>query len=63
MARLERAGGGLRQHRRVEHEVLGADDGCPTPPEQPGDVGAGEAAAEDEDAVSGWTRRGHVEKV
>ena len=29
VARLERAGGGLRKHRRVQHEVVGVDDGRP----------------------------------
>jgi hypothetical protein len=33
------------------------------PPEQPSDVGASEAAAEDEDAVSGWRRPSHRECV
>jgi hypothetical protein len=59
VARLERARGGLRQHRRVEHEVLGADDGRPAPPQQPSDVGVSEAAALDEDAASGCTRTSH----
>ena len=52
VARLERARGGLGQHRRVEHEVLLADDRRAALAEQAGDVRAGEAAAEDERAAS-----------
>ena len=46
--RLERARGGLGQHRRVEHEVLRADDRRPLLAEQARDVAAGEAAADHE---------------
>jgi hypothetical protein len=45
---LERARRGLGQQRRVEHEVLRADDRRLASAEQPGDVRAGEAAAQDE---------------
>ena len=46
--RLERARGGLGQQRRVEHEVLRADDRRPASPQQPGDIRAREAAADDQ---------------
>ncbi len=49
--RLERPGGGFRKDRRVEHEVLRADDRGPAFAEQARDVGAGKAAAEDEGAT------------
>ena len=52
MARLERARSRLGEHRRVEHEVLEADDRRPALSEQPRDVRACEAAAEDERAAS-----------
>ena len=52
VARLERAGRGLGQHRRVEHEVLLADDRRSALAEQASDVRAGEAASEDERAAS-----------
>ena len=52
-ARLERAGGDLRQHGRVEHRAVGADDGRAALAEQARDVGAAEAAAEDEGLVPG----------
>ena len=52
MARLERARGRLRQERREEHEVLEADDRRAALAEEPCDVRAGEAAAEDEGAAS-----------
>src|SRR5262245_63464401 len=48
VARLERAGRSLGKHRRIEHEVLEADDRRAALPEQPGDVRAREAPAEDE---------------
>jgi len=53
VARLERARGRLGQHRRVEHEVLEADDRRAALAEQSRHVGAGEAAAEDEGAAAG----------
>src|ERR687888_471426 len=53
VARLERAGGHLGQHGRVEHRAVGADDRRPALAEQAGDVGAAEAAAEDEGLVPG----------
>ncbi len=46
--RLERARGGLREERREEHEVLGADDGRAALPQEPCDVRAGEPAADDQ---------------
>ena len=46
--RLERARGGLGQQRRVEHEVLRADDRRPAAAQEARDVRAREAAAEDE---------------
>ena len=46
--RLERPRCSLRQQRRVEHEVLGADDRRPAAAQEPRDVRAGESAAEDE---------------
>ena len=52
VAGLERARGRLGQEWREEHEVLGADDRRAALAEQPGDVRAGEAAAEDEGAAS-----------
>ena len=45
VAGLERARRGLGQHRRVEHEVLLADDRRAALAEQAGDVRTGEAAA------------------
>ena len=56
VARLEGAGSRLRQHRRVEHEVLRRSDRRAALAEQARDVAAGEAAAEDERA----TERGAV---
>ena len=50
--RLERSGRRLGQQRRVEHEVLGADDRRAALAEQPRDVRAGEAAAEDQHAAA-----------
>ncbi len=58
VARLERPRGGLGQHRRVEHEVLGADDRRARPPEQPPDVAAGEAAPDDERSATRGAGRG-----
>ena len=55
--RLERARGGLGKHRRVEHEVLRADDRRPVPAEQARDVAAGEAAAHHEHPTSRLTHR------
>ncbi len=52
VTRLERARRGLGQHRRVEHEVLLADDRRAALAEQARDVGAREAAAEDERSAS-----------
>jgi len=52
VARLERARRRLREHRRVEHEVLRADDRRAAPTEQPCDVGAREAAARDQHATA-----------
>ena len=52
VTRLERARRGLGQHRRVEHEVLLADDRRAALAEQACDVRAGEAAAEDERPAS-----------
>ena len=49
--RLERAGRRLGQERRVEHEVVGVDDRGAALPEQPRDVRAGEATADDEGAA------------
>lgn len=65
----EHVGLGSLEHDVLEPE-LGDDEGDdvgppfahPAPPEQPGDVGAGEAAAQDEGSVSGCTRAGHLEK-
>ena len=45
---LERPGRRLGEHRRIEHEVLGADDGRTVLAEEAGDVAAGETAAENE---------------
>jgi hypothetical protein len=47
VAGLERARRRLRQHRREQHRVLGADDGCPALAELPGHVAAREAATDD----------------
>jgi hypothetical protein len=52
VARLEGSRGGLREDRRIEHEVLAADDGRALLAEEPRDVGAGEAAAEDKGAAA-----------
>ncbi len=52
MARLERSRRGLGQERRVEHEVLAADDRGAALAEQPRDVAAGEPAADDESAAA-----------
>src|SRR5687768_11254782 len=52
VTRLERARGCLRQEWREKHEVLEADDRRAALTEQPGDVRAGEAAAQDESAAS-----------
>jgi hypothetical protein len=49
--RLEGARRRLGQHRRIEHEVLRRDDCGAALAEQPRDVAAGEAAAEDERAA------------
>ena len=49
--RLERSRRRLREHRRVEHEVLGTDDRRAALAEQPRDVAAGEAAPEHERAA------------
>src|SRR3954451_964121 len=57
VSRLERAGRRLRKHRRVEHEVLLADDRRATLAEKPRDVCAGEAAAENEHAALRVTYR------
>jgi uncharacterized protein (TIGR00725 family) len=48
VTRLERPGSGLRKERREEHEVLEADDRRAALSEEPRDVRAGEASAEDE---------------
>ena len=53
--RLERARGRLREHRRVEHEVLRADDRRAVLAEQPGDVAAREAAADHQHPASRLT--------
>ena len=53
VAGLERPRGRLRQHRRTEHEVLGADDRGTSLPEQAADVPPGEPAAEDERTAPG----------
>ena len=53
VTRLDRAGRGLGEQRRVEHEVGRVDDRGARTPEAPGDVAAGEAAAEDEGAAAG----------
>ena len=53
VTRFERARGCLGQERREEHEVLEAHDRRATLAEEPCDVRAGEAAAEDEGAASG----------
>jgi hypothetical protein len=50
MARLEGSRCGLGQDRRVEHEVLAADDGRALLPEQACDVCTREPASEDERA-------------
>src|SRR5262245_39533763 len=60
MAGLERAGRGLRQERRVEHEVLRADDRRAAITEQSRDVAAGEAAADDERSTSSLPRCRHL---
>ena len=52
VARLQRPRCGLRQQRRVEHEVLRRDDRRPALAEQACDVGPGEAASEDEHATT-----------
>jgi hypothetical protein len=52
VAGLERSRGGLREDRRVEHEVLGADDRGAVAPEQARDIAAREAAAHDQDSAS-----------
>ena len=51
MARLERSRCSLRQHRRVEHEVLRRDDRRATLAEQTRDVASREPAAEHERAT------------
>jgi hypothetical protein len=50
--RFKRPGCRFRQHRREEHEVLGADDRRAAPPESPCDVGTGKPAADDQRAAS-----------
>jgi hypothetical protein len=59
MARLERSRGGLREDRRVEHEVLEADGRRAPFAEEASDVATGEAAAEDESSASRCPRAGH----
>ena len=52
VARLEHPRRRLGQQRRVEHEVLGADERRPGASDQAGEGGAGEAAADDEGAAA-----------
>ena len=58
VARLEGPGRGLGEERRVEHEVLAADDRRTALAEQARDVAAGEPAADDERpaACLAWSR-------
>ena len=49
---LERSGGRLGEHRRVQHEVLEAHDRGAALAEQAGDVRSGEPAAEDESSAA-----------
>ena len=65
VARLERPRRGLRQQRRVEHEVLLAHDGRAALAELARNVGAGKAATDHEHATLGLSvlrlsRFGHV---
>src|SRR3954451_1874701 len=53
VARLEGARSGFRQRRRVEHEVLAADDRAGGGAEQPADVASRDPAAEDERSALG----------
>ena len=57
--RLERPGRGLGKERRVEHEVLRADDRCAAAAEQSRDVAAGEAASGNEHSATCRSRRLH----
>ena len=58
--RLERPRGGLGQERGVEHEVLLARDRRAAVAELARDVGAGEAAADHEDASTRFSRCAHM---
>ncbi len=59
MPRLERPRRGFGQKRRVEHEVLLADDRRPALAELAGDVGAGEAPADDEHPAARFSDFAH----
>jgi hypothetical protein len=59
VARLERARGRLGQHRRVEHEVLAADDRRAAAAEQTGDVAPRKSAADDENPAASSACRCH----
>ena len=56
VARLERSRRRLGQERRVQHEVLAADDRRAALAEQPRDIRPGETAAENEHASAGIAR-------
>lgn len=60
---LEGAGGRLGEQRRVQHEVVGIDDGGAALAEESGDVGAREAAAADERPPDGLSALGHRPRI